>query len=307
VTVVASARGKVAGSAQLVFGAAIGIVLLLSLLEIYRLLTTAIPDWWQADWRNLVAAASADDPYAAAEGYRWSPVAAWLLKPVVTLGWMPFIAAHFAALLFIRDPRIVALMLVWWPFWNDVLWGNVVTFAFVAAWLAVAGSRVATVVFYVFAILMPRPLMLPIALWLLWKRPESRAWFAAVFGVHLGLVLASGLGDEWIARLLVTPATEMLHPANFAPTRLLGWIWIPIGAVLAMWLTLKGRLGMASVAVQPYLFPNYMMFALIELRPRASEALDHEPHAIPSLRWATRLARRVRFLGRASSGAASTT
>ncbi len=270
-TTLITARERAASSAPLFLGAAAGVVLLLSLGEIYRLLTTAIPDWWQADWRNLVTAAGASDPYAAAEGYRWSPVAAWLLRPIVAVGWLPFIAAHFAVLLLLRDPRLVAVMLLWWPFWNDMLWGNLVTFVFVAAWLALSGSRVATIAFYVMAMLMPRPLMLPILVWLLWKQPNTRVCFAGLLAAHLGLVLVSGLGDEWFVRLVATPAGELLHESNFTLTRFVGWAWVPIGAVLAILFVAKGRIGLASIAIQPYLFPYYMMFGLLELRPKAND------------------------------------
>lgn len=187
------------------------------------------------------------------------------------VGWWAFVAAHFVVLAFLRDWRPIAAALVFWPFWNDVLWGGVMTFVLVAAWCSVVQrSRISSWVLFAMGVLMPRPLMLPVIAWLLWKRPESRLPFAVIFLAHVALVLASGLGGEWLARLFGTPSGEMIHEANFAPSRWIGWAWVPVGLTLAAWLTWKGRLGLASIAAQPYPFPYYMLMVLLELRPQSN-------------------------------------
>lgn len=225
------------------------------------------PETWGADWGNLVTAATSADPYAQGVGFRWSPVAAWLLVPIVAAGPAVWAAAHFAVLPMLRDWRSIAIVLLFYPFWFDVMLGNALTFVFVAAWLALSGSRWATWTFYAMTVLMPRPLMLPVTAWLLWQRPESRLPFAAIFVVHAALVALSGFGDEWLTRLIVTPGGEMTHPGQWAPTRLIGWAWVPIGAALAVWFTWRGRLGLASVVIQPYLFAGYFLMVLLQLAP----------------------------------------
>lgn len=240
---------------------ALALLVMFNVQKVALMLLDPPPRW---DWINLSAAVERSDPYSVGVGYRWSPVAHWLLVPVIAGGWWLFSAAHFAALTLIRDRRVVAVALLSWPFWVDVMFGNVLTFVFVAAWLALSGNRYATWAFYALTVLIPRPLMFPVAVYLLWKQPESRVPLAVIFVAHALLVVWSGLGDEWIGRLLV--ANEMEHVANFALSRFIGSWWIPIGLALAAWLTWKGWLGLASVAAQPYLLPYYFLMLGLELR-----------------------------------------
>lgn len=228
--------------------------------------------WWiysggGADWPNLVGA-TVGNPYDTA-GFRWSPVAAWVLALIVPLGLPVWQILHFVVLPMLRPWWMALVVLAWWPFWHDVMNGNVLTFAFVAAWLALTGSRPATLGFYILAMLMPRPLMLPVTAWLLWKEPWSRRWFLAIAIAHSALVLASGLGGDWLQRILETAAPEMLHPWNWLPSRWIGLAWVPIGLAVAALLTLRSRLGLASVMASPYLFPYYLLLILLEGAPLA--------------------------------------
>lgn len=50
---------------------------------------------------------------------------------------------------------------------------------------------------------------------------------------------------------------------------------MPIDFALAGWLTLPGRLGPASLAASPYVFPYYLLMAILEFLPR--RVLDGEP------------------------------
>jgi len=243
--------------------AAVGIWSAYGILEVVR--------FWHfsgggADWANL-AGATHGNPYDTL-GFRWSPIAAWLLALIVPFGLPLWQISHFVVLALLR-PRWMALaVLAWWPFWHDVMNGNVLTFVFVAAWLAITGSRPATLAFYTLVVLMPRPLMLPVTAWLLWNERWSRRWFIAIVAAHLGLVLASGLGGDWLHRLLETSAAEVHHPWNWLPSRWIGLAWIPVGLACAAWLTRRGRLGFASVLASPYLFPDYLLLVLLELAPR---------------------------------------
>jgi hypothetical protein len=236
------------------------------------------------DWLHLQDASRAANPYDQ-EWFRWSPVAAWLLKPVTALGITGWRALQLASVLTLRDRRAIALVLISAPFWMDVVSGQAITFVAVAAWHAVRGSRIGMVLFIAFALLAPRPLLLPVLVWLLWKRPEARVWFGALLVIHTVLVLASGLTGDWIARLLAT-SSEVTHVNNMAPSQWIGWVWAPIGLAIAAWFTWRGRLGIASIAASPYVFPYYLLMLILELRPRDAElgqarSANHLQHAAP--------------------------
>jgi hypothetical protein len=229
----------------------------------------------ETDWRVLAeygrrAGTPALYAFQAEGPYHYSPLYAWLLVPLGWLGHWGFATLHLAVLPLFRNARVVALMLVSWPFWFDAVAGNVLTFVVLAAWWALKGNRVATFAYLALCLLMPRPLMLPVAIWLLWKQPEWRLPFAGMVAINAVLVLMTGLADDWIPALFA--ATDMWqHKLNFGPSRLIGPAWLIIGVPLAAFLTWRGRLGLASLAVSPYILPYYWLFALPEIqRQRAT-------------------------------------
>jgi hypothetical protein len=171
--------------------------------------------------------------------------------------------------------RIALLALLTVPFWADVYEGNILTFAFVLAALALRGSRLAALAFIGLGILVPRPLMIPVAVWLLWKRPDLRIPSAAIFVVHAVLVALTGFGGQWLQRLATSGDEIALH--NAGPSALIGPWWIPIGLALAVVFTWRGRLGLASLAASPYLILYYWIFALLELVPTRQAALEADP------------------------------
>ena len=233
------------------------------------------------DWVQYVEAAErlrGGDLYAVTDtyAYRYSPLLAavfGLLAPLGAVGWR---ALHlFAALALPSWPlRITALLS--WPFWYDVETGNVMVFVLLAAAWALSGSRLATGAYLLLAILIPRPLMIPVAAWLLWQRPEWRIPFLAAFAAHAVAVLAIGWGPEWIGTIIAAGRDANL-PSNVGPSRFIGTLpWLVIGLPLAAWLTWRGRLGLASIAASPYWLPYYLIMALLELvRKRA-------PTSVPS-------------------------
>jgi hypothetical protein len=239
-----------------------------------------IGDWFYWGWVDQA------DPYAW-DWVRWSPPAVWAwLSLIRPLGIWVVIAAHVAALVFLKDWRVILAVLLAWPFWEDALNGTTLTFAFVAAWTALSGSRVGTLAFLAQAVLIPRPLMLPVLAWLLWKRPETRLWFAACL---VGLLIASaatGHLAEWLARL--PESTDRISAsANLGPSAWLGPLWIPIGLTLGIFLTLRERLGLASIVVSPYLYMYYLLFVLLELHPRIRPSLRLPQRRSPEGKWAT--------------------
>lgn len=205
--------------------------------------------------------------WAETFSYRYSPVLAAFFALVTPIGYLGWSALHFLALLAL--PRRLAIVaLVAFPFWADVYNGNTMTFVFVTAATALAGSRVGAVGFLALTILIPRPLMLPIAAWLLWKRRELLLPFALIFLAHAGLVAASGWGEDWIANLVSRGTDDLANRGDFGPSRIFGLWWYPAGLALAGWLTLSGRLGLASVLASPYSLSHYFLMLLLELRPR---------------------------------------
>ena len=223
------------------------------------------------DWDQYVQAAgrfaASGDLYAVTEtyAYRYSPFLAavfGLLGPLGTVAWR---LLHVAAAMALPTWPLRLLTLVSWPFWYDVETGNVMVFILLAAAWALRGSRVATGIFLVLTFLLPRPLMLPVAAWLLWQRADWRVPFAAAFAVHAVAVLATGWAGPWLGTLVAAGADASL-PSNVGPNRFIGTVpWLAIGIPLAAWLTWRGRIGLASLAASPYWLPYYLVMPLLEL------------------------------------------
>ena len=228
----------------------------------------------QTDWRAHTEAGirilQGVNPYSEYGGYfglRWSPIISYAFG---LLAWLPFwawAATHVVAALGFRDWRVSALVLLSWPFILDTIDGGIMIFVALAAWWAFRGSRIGTVAFFAFVLLVPRPMMLPLFLWLLWNRPGWRAPFLALALAHGMAVLASGWGDEWVGRLLSSGVGPVVDPVNISPSRFLGSAWVPLGLILGAWLMWKGRLGWASLAASPYVLPPYLLMLLLEIRP----------------------------------------
>ena len=100
---------------------------------------------------------------------------------------------------------------------------------------------------------------------------STRLAFAALFAVHAGLVLATGLGGEWLQRLGETPAWELQRAGNLLPSRWIGVWWAPIAALLALGFLRRGNLGIATLMGCLYLHAPYHMFLLLDLRPRPTD------------------------------------
>lgn len=214
-------------------------------------------------------AVSGGNPYDAV--YRWTPAAAWLLYWLTLVPWPVWQLAHVAAALAMPTWTLRGLTLLAYPFWYDVLVGNIMVFvALLAAW-ALRGRAWAMGGFLAVAVLAPRPLMLPIAAWIVWKRPEWRLPAAGIAAAAiLGSLLVGNLG-AWISRLLESGG-QVEEVVNLAPSALIGLAWVPIGIALAAWLAWRGRLGWASVALQPYLIPNYLLMLAVEADQRRGVA-----------------------------------
>jgi hypothetical protein len=258
----------------------------LVLFVLINLLLIRATDWTMltatpgADWQIFVessARAFGGDLYAVEADYafRYSPFVAYAFGVIQHIGPDAWRIAHLAALALLPERRVALAALISWPFWFDVAAGNVMTFVLVLAAAALAGSRWATAGFLVLSILIPRPLMVPIAFWLLWKRPDWRVPFAAMFVIHGAAVALTGWGLPWAVALIGSGA-EMESILNFGPSRLVGSLWMPIGIGLAAILTWRGHLGWASLLASPYWLPYYFMMPFLELSMRRRRQLAEE-------------------------------
>jgi hypothetical protein len=196
--------------------------------------------------------------------YRYSPVAAYLFAPLGLMTPLAWRALHVAGALALPTWPMRILLLASWPFAFDLQLGNVMTFVLLAAAWALRRNRLAALIFLAFCLLFPRPFMLPIAAWLLWRQAWLRWPFVILFGLHAALVLATGLGGAWLTQLF--GSTEMVGSVfNVGPTAVVGLWWLFVAIPLGAWLFWRGRVGFAGLAVSPYLLPYYLMVALLDL------------------------------------------
>ena len=89
------------------------------------------------------------------------------------------------------------------------------------------------------------------------------------FVAHTILVALTGYGLEWISSLFGVGG-ELNSPFNYGPSALIGYFWVPIGVALAIWLTIRGRLGLASLAISPYWLPYYFLMLVLEFTGTSS-------------------------------------
>jgi hypothetical protein len=222
-----------------------------------------VPVDWQL-WSALPAAVAngtiydLDTPVV----FVWSPVAAWIMAGVALVGYWPWVIAHFAAVLLVRTPLLVGLLLVSYGVWFDAAQGNTITFVLVAAILALRGGRTTRLVYLGLLLLIPRPLMVPLAIWLLWHDRSLWRPFAAIFVIHAAFVVASGYALPWIEAML---AADIAPGVTIGPTAWFGKWWLLAGVPLGAWLAWRRHFGWAGVAVSPYITPQYVIWPLLEL------------------------------------------
>jgi hypothetical protein len=217
--------------------------------------------------------------YTSDGGYnfRYSPVAAYLFIPLRFVDPAIWRVLHIAGALALPTWPMRLLLLGSWPFAFDLQLGNLMTFILLAGVWGLRGNRPAALIFLALSLLAPRPLVLPVAAWLVWKQPGLRWPFVVMFAAHTGLVIVSGWGDEWVGRLL-TSTDEIGSAFNVGPTALLGPWWFLIGIPLGAWLFWRGWVGLAGLAVTPYVLPYYLMLAPLQESRRGGES-DPAPNS----------------------------
>lgn len=200
--------------------------------------------------------------------YRYAPQLAPVLGLLTGVGLVAWRVAHFAALAVLPSRRLALLLLVSYPFWFDVNTGNLMVFVLLAAAWAYRGSNLATGVYLVLCVLVPRPIMVPLLAWILWQRPAWRLPFVGIAAAGLLTALPTGYLPEWLGSLFRSGADEIGNDFNLSPSQFIGAWWLVIGVPLAAWLTYRGRIGWASMAISPYLLPYYIQMLGLELVPR---------------------------------------
>ena len=256
--------------ALLVVAVIAALVLTVNLYLAGRSVGLVLEEGGAVDWDQYVEAsrrlASGGQLYAVTDtyAYHYSPLLAalfGLLSPVGTLMWR---GLHVVAALALPTWPLRVLVVASWPFWYDVETGNVLVFVLLAAAWALKGSRMATGAYLILVLLIPRPLMIPVAVWLIWKRPEWRLPFATALVVHAVAVLALGWAGDWTTAMLAA-GEDVAIPSNVGPSRFIGTIpWLVVGVPLAVWLTWKGRVGLASLAASPYWLPYYLLMLALD-------------------------------------------
>jgi hypothetical protein len=235
---------------------------------------------WPFDWNVLAqlpdrirdGSLYAFDP---SYNYVWSPtMAAILATVVIPVGYWAWFALHVMCLAFLRDGRMIALALLSLSLWVDAGLGNTVVFVVVAGILALRGSRVGEVAFVALFALVPRPVQLPLLVWLLWRRPHLRIPFVLVSGCVLASAAAVGLLDDWVTAAAGLAMAATTGPANFGPTAAIGLGWYAIAIPAATLLTVRGHVGTAGLLISPYLYPQYLLFLLFDIHERRRLQVD---------------------------------
>ena len=202
--------------------------------------------------------------------WRYSPVAIPMLAPALAAGLLGWSALHLAALAFVRPWKLAVLIGLSWPFWVDVVSGNSVVFAAVAGIAGIQGSRVGVYAYWWLSLLMPRPVQLPLAVYLFWKRADLRRGLLVMTAVNVLGVVIVGQGAEWLSYLAARGAENTGAVFNMHPAAELGALWLVVGVPLAAFLTWRGWPGVAGVVLSPSLLAQYllMLFVPPDRRPR---------------------------------------
>lgn len=195
--------------------------------------------------------------------YNWSPVAAYGLAVLDWMGPDLWRLLHVPAALAFPTWTMRLLVLASYPFWFDLNNGNIMVFVALLAVYAMRGHRWAGWGFLAVTLLVPRPLMLPIAGWLLWREPTYRVGFVTLFALHAGAVLATGWAFDWLASM-TKEGWQVASVFNVGPSRILGAWWLLAGVPLAWWLFRRGQTGWAGLALSPYILPQYLLIGLAD-------------------------------------------
>jgi hypothetical protein len=254
-----------------------------------------------------------DDPsalYAWSPGYlfRYSPLAAMLLSPLSLLNvaaapwaWLMLKLAALAALAtwyarpWIGRQRLLIFLCVlcFPPLVHDLVLGNVSVFTFGVLLALLRGpQRPAGALMGLLLLLAPKPHLLPVAAWLLIRRPRAALSMLATFLVGLGVGLLIFGVDVWLAyvRTFAEPLSTTFT-ANIGVSGLLGPVGVVVGSAMALasFVVAARRsdafgLGLAIVSgilAGPYTFIHYLSGSLVAVEP----ILRTRPRLLAPFAW----------------------
>jgi Glycosyltransferase family 87 len=226
--------------------------------------------------------------------FRYSPWAAVLFAPLAALSEMAAVWLWLALKVGVVTVVAVGLGRRWsgearWlvtgmvlffpPIWHDLALGNVSVFT--VAVLAVLLARrdgVGGVAFGLLLLLAPKPHLLPLALWLVWRRPRDAVAALATLGVGVVAgVLVFG-PDPWLEWLgTFREPLERTFTANIGFSSLLGPVGVVVGVAAAVVigaaaLARRGDIGLglslvAGVVLGPYTFIHYLAGLVVTIDP----------------------------------------
>jgi hypothetical protein len=236
------------------------------------------------DWTLFADAPAAffrGDLYAPSDvRFVWSPIAALILAAFVPFGYVGWVALHIAVVALLANPTLILLVALSGGFWVDLAFGNTVTFVFVAGVLALRGNKLAGLASVALFVLMPRPIQVPLIAWLLWRNPSWRLPGLAIISAHLAAVLATGYGPDWIASMQAIGPQQMAPEINWGPTALIGYWWFIVGLPVGIWLAFRGYVGLAGLALSPYILPHYAIMTLLDWKSAMPDRVAAAPRAV---------------------------
>lgn len=231
--------------------------------------------WWPlASWGNEVY----EHPW------RYSPLMLPVVSIMVAGGPWVLGLVHLAAVATLArlGGWMIWLVALSAFFWVDLIVGNVFTLVAVAGAFAIAGSRSGALLYVLLSLLMPRPVQIPLVLWLVWRRPELRIPIALIFVFHAAAVVASGFAIPWLGSLFGS-LSQMAEPFSVGPARIVGVWWLVIGipvAALMVWRGSARVAALAGLAASPYLLPQHLLMGVIAV-PEAPAGAATEPGSEP--------------------------
>ena len=226
--------------------------------------------------------------------FRYSPWAAVLFTPLAPLSepvavwaWLALkvgVVAAVAVGIARRWPGSVAplaagMVLFFPPIWHDLALGNVSVFTVAVLWLLLVRTNgLGGVAFGLLLLLAPKPHLLPIAVWLAYRRPRDAVAALATLGAGIVagvLVFGPELWLEWLGTFREPLGREFT--ANIGFSGLLGQPGVVVGVAAAVVigaaaLARRGDIGlglslMAGVVLGPYTFIHYLAGLVVVIDP----------------------------------------
>jgi hypothetical protein len=240
-----------------------------------------------------------DDPsslYAWTDSYlfRYSPWAAVLFSPMSSLSeaaavwvWLGFKVVVVAVVAVGLGRRwtgearwlVIGMVLFFPPIWHDLALGNVSVFTVAAlAILLARRDGLGGVAFGLLLLLAPKPHLLPLAVWLLVRRPRDAVAALTTLGVVAlagVLVFGPNLWLDWLGTF--REPLERTFTANIGFSGLLGPAGVGVGIVAAVViggaaLARRGDIGLglsfvSGIVLGPYSFIHYLSGLVVVIDP----------------------------------------